>query len=616
MAKIVNIEHIILLLSLYKVIGADDVTSAFVKDISKTFNLKSPTILHIKDEVPIVCWTYQWVLCLSHEDNENELVEHIVFLHKLSKQDSLIFLDNNDDLLKYLALFRSNYPIFMPLKLASRKQLKLDSNIIFFETLGTEIRLVDIFAVNGGNLITLEMGIWNERVGVKLKQHLSRWDRRRDLMGAVFRNTLWEFEFWAKFVYDKYGTIIGSRGWFQEKLFYVTEGLNFTIKIVEEMMLVNYTKTYVTCEKLLLLNLTDICSGGLPIRFPTLGGKETPLQLSIATGWNVNTLIAGVQTRTAIDAWSYVKVFDYPTWLIYFSMLIMLYLGVTFINTVSLSKHADQSTFYDNFVITLLFVIQQGNHPTCEQTAARRFLTITMSILTFLVFICYSNDITAKMTVGSPTHPVRAFEDVLDQGYEVITVGNHFYLDLKDSKIGTAKHSVYKQYFEEYDDEIQEWETQPKTLGQKEAVEDVEKWWEGAEENVNWALEQIIIDNNKLLYAVVNAGGTKINEGKVVPLKMEDSIKVYGGFWFGVDSEYLSMFNHYFLKGLETGIFKRLDITYNAHLKPPIKIGLTEPGPLGINNVIFLFSFLGVAALLSFIIAVLEIWVKKMNMVT
>ena len=42
------------------------------------------------------------------------------------------------------------------------------------------------------------------------------------------------------------------------------------------------------------------------------------------------------------------------------------------------------------------------------------------------------------MTAGSPPHPVRTFEDVLDQGYQVISVGKHYYTDLKDSKNGTC----------------------------------------------------------------------------------------------------------------------------------------------------------------------------------
>ena len=77
-------------------------------------------------------------------------------------------------------------------------------------------------------------------------------------------------------------------------------------------------------------------------------------------------------------------------------------------------------------------------------------------------------------------------------------------------------------------------------------------------------------------------------------------------------SEYLSMFNHHLLKAFETGILQRLDRIWKV--QPPIKIGLTEPEPLGFHNVMFPFSFLAVTIIIGVVMAVVEKVVDKIKM--
>ena len=87
---------------------------------------------------------------------------------------------------------------------------------------------------------------------------------------------------------------------------------------------------------------------------------------------------------------------------------------------------------------------------------------------------------------------------------------------------------------------------------------------------------------------------------------MEDTVFTSYGFQLRPESEYLSVFNHILLKGVETGILKRLDQVWNPHRKPPIRIGMTEPESLSINNVMFPFSYLGVAIIIALSIAFIE----------
>ena len=87
-------------------------------------------------------------------------------------------------------------------------------------------------------------------------------------------------------------------------------------------------------------------------------------------------------------------------------------------------------------------------------------------------------------------------------------------------------------------------------------------------------------------------------------MKMDDAWYTNIGFGLQKDSEFMAIFNHYLLKAYENGILNRL---YLFHIdQPDIKIGLNEPEPLGIDNVMFPFSFLAVGFITSMAIAAIE----------
>ena len=104
-----------------------------------------------------------------------------------------------------------------------------------------------------------------------------------------------------------------------------------------------------------------------------------------------------------------------------------------------------------------------GEH-TSANGLAIRVLSLTMAMLTFLMFMYYNCDITAEMTSGPPGIPVKNFEDVLHHGYRFIfrplmTLPLHMYIpcrvntyspyyqsQLAGEKPGTPKHTVYEKY--------------------------------------------------------------------------------------------------------------------------------------------------------------------------
>ena len=56
-------------------VNGEDTISSFIKDMMATFQLTSPTIVYGGDEAPDICYTDQWVLCLSSQVTQNDLKE-------------------------------------------------------------------------------------------------------------------------------------------------------------------------------------------------------------------------------------------------------------------------------------------------------------------------------------------------------------------------------------------------------------------------------------------------------------------------------------------------------------------------------------------------------------
>ena len=68
--------------------------------------------------------------------------------------------------------------------------------------------------------------------GLKFPEFKRKWDRRIDLKGATLINCIGDYAGrWFSFIKGKEGEILGTKGWFQDILFYITERLNMTIEI-------------------------------------------------------------------------------------------------------------------------------------------------------------------------------------------------------------------------------------------------------------------------------------------------------------------------------------------------------------------------------------------------
>ena len=260
-------------------------------------------------------------LCVTNDANSTELAGHLAMIHKDREQDVLIFVGSpgHEQLLIELtklvpSMFTSNCPVFMPRDYSTMIKLRLDSNIIFHEVVtgtGTEFDLVDIFAIKDGPPIKLEVGKWDVDSGIRLLNSISRWERRTDLKGASLVNSFWTNELWSEFIKDNDGTIVGSRGYIQDLLFYITDSLNLTIKTIEYTYPSNLLEngSWTAGRGLLQRKEIDVMSQGSVI---SLGGRfachgefvECPIptmQLpTVLVASSPNARTTGAQDRTLL----------------------------------------------------------------------------------------------------------------------------------------------------------------------------------------------------------------------------------------------------------------------------------------------------------------------------
>ena len=437
-----------------------EMLETFVIDVIETWQLLSPTIV-FQDEMPTMCMKHQWILCLTIDMGIFETAEHLDRIFKTRKQDGIIFVgdEGHGQLVRQLVkvtpfIFSSNCPVFMPADYTNDIRMRLDSNMIFYkeESLGT-YKLLDKFAVKGGPIIVLELGYWNVDEGVFLQASMNRWDRRTDLKGATLRNCLLDNSYWANFKRDESGNITGSKGYFQDMLFYITEKLNLTIETVggkfeRPKLLENGSWTGLMGS--IQRKEVDVLSMGMGINLQ----RSYVVDFPISTDRQAITLIAAIPKGAAPNMWVYVRVFGIYQWMIFLILLTCLGVALSLLNVFSkdemerelrtergVSKFNQLKTLASSFALVYLYAIQMGDHTSSRQTALR-LLTITASMLTFLMFVYYTGDITSEMTSGPAEIPIRTFEDVIHHKYKVIAISDYDRRVLQAAKPGTAKNIV------------------------------------------------------------------------------------------------------------------------------------------------------------------------------
>ena len=376
----------------------------------------------------------------------------------------------------------------------------------------------------------------------------------------------------------------------------------------------------VNCGKLLCYIINDPCWGpgkefdvashgaGLSLDF-----VSPSYDFSLPTFRVPVTLIAAKPKGTAPNMWVYARVFGIYQWILY--IVLLTFLGVVLLMQKMLIKDDLDGRSETNervnlnygsftrFALVYIYAIQMGNHPRSKLLTSR-ILTLTTSFLTFIVFTYYVTDITSEMTSGPPDIPIRQYEDVILHDFNVITVHFQWENMLRDAGPGTAKSKVFDNSFRF----IKPKELTPQAYQEASIL----------------ALNEVIRDRKTLLLMMSNINVLKsMNQrrgrdeefhqllNQVFALNMDDSWFATFTFALSKNSEFLPIFDHYLLKEKESGVFKRLfKMRWASHEE---NFEMMEPQPLGFNNVLFCFIFLGFGVLLSIVCATIELIKNKIR---
>ena len=573
---------------------------SFLGALIDTWQLRSPSIIS-EGDFPAICVRRQWLLCLSDGlGSSSELAEHLISIHQHRRLDGIILVGNrgHEKLLSELAKESSTpltsiCPVFLPISYKKEINLRLDSNIVFYEKEGAaSYNLYDIFAIKGGPPITLGIGKWDSSNGIILEKHINRWDRRTDLEGATIVNVLANNIGWSEVERDnKTNKIIRTFGYFQDMLFYITDRLNMTI----ENKQVGWTNkllengSWTGSMKSLDEKEADVATSGLGISLQRSAYIDYPM----ATDRQPLILHAAIPKGSSTNMWVYVKVFGLLQWMLYFALLILMALGLYIINILfddddGMSfgtKRGSNSNYklgsvFSGFALVFLYNLQMGSHPTSKYMAAR-MLTLTVSTITMLFFVFYTGDITAAMTSGPAKVPVKSFGDVIAYDYQVVTGSGYFENVLRTAKNGSSMNEVYTTRY----------------LGNMETKKD--------------ALAHALTDPKILYYDIYSLVTPRELVKQTFRLQMTDAVYGAGTVCLQKDSEFLQIFNHYIIKGHETGFFNRLFRTYHNDLYIKTVFEMVEPEPLGFNNVVFCYSCLAIGICLAIITATFELAMGK-----
>ena len=561
-----------------------EVFDNFIGDVIETWQLRSPTIL-VEGELPNVCMTHQWLLCLSNNQGTIDLRNHLDYIQQSRRQDGVIFSDDEGmaTLIKATShsLYRSPLPVFMPIKYADLIELRLDSNVLFYRSLGgEEITIVDMFAVKDGKPIIRELGLWKMSNGLKLFYRKNRWDRRTDLNGAEVTETVFLDDNISKLVYN-HGTLVASFGLHADRLHAFADTVNLKIRTIRTYdgrfgkqmrngswngnvgMLTRKDADVAfrlawTLQRDMFIDYVDALK--VPLGGYTLIGKKTRLK--------------------ALDMWVYVGVFGFLQWGLIVTSLLLVFLTLQLCHLVCIEEDVRLSEeVVTGFNIVFLFLIQLGRHPE-RGPKTRRLLYLVTGVMTYLIYAYYTTDVTAQMTYREvEDNPFRSFDDVSkNTDIKVITVkGSSWESHIRNSYPGTTKHGVYKGRMENND-----------------------VWYD----TIDAAIDAVLSDPSSNTY-FYGHNVLAFSHPELRSVKMLDTSVVSAGMGLQKGSEFLDLFNYQMIKLAEVGIIKRINMNWPDTSRNE-DLGIAEPGSLGFNNVLFPFTQLTLGILTACLSACME----------
>ena len=152
------------------------------------------------------------------------------------------------------------------------------------------------------------------------------------------------------------------------------------------------------------------------------------------------TLMAKKLATSVPNVWVYMSIFSPVAWLCIGCLLISIALLLSFFGWFD---PASNSSMGLTLSACYKMLLQMSTNLEIE-FASSKFLFMAGSLYAYLMFVIYTADLTANMTVRSNKVPVRNFYDVLEEGYQVYVWEDAVAHQVLANAIpGSAMHEVY-----------------------------------------------------------------------------------------------------------------------------------------------------------------------------
>ena len=210
--------------------------------------------------------------------------------------------------------------------------------------------------------------------------------------------------------------------------------------------------------KMLLSDEADIAAASLSRTWE----RDSAVTFGISVMEGEYILIAPQRKTVAINIWVYMEIMTGNTWALCGAMTIIFAIAFTIINvsgTNNLHQRDDSEGFsiINGMGVAIMFILQQ-TYTICLRSVSSRMLFVTAAFGSYFLFVYYSADLTARMTLVPPPLSIKSFGDVIQHGYDVITFeASSWHGLLKTALPGTAMSQVFKDKMEGDPNYIIEW---------------------------------------------------------------------------------------------------------------------------------------------------------------
>ena len=510
-------------------------------------------------DMPFCSGAYFPITCIQYDNGElQEVLDHMQSEENVYNP---VFVSDGDHKKLIKALndlnplsFAGNQVWAMSLENTHFLHLRLDNNILFYaEAASGGFSVYESYSVKGGSPTTSQLFEWRKAEDQKnSKRPIRLLERRWNLNGVMIKNAA------IKYNDDIYTDLLSE----------LQVQLNFNIQTVEPNKIQTWGKlkngTWSGLVGMLFDKRIDLTEGWMIIS----ADRTIGLGYSWATSVRVFTLCTAKTTRKKINVMAYAKVFPADV------LLIALTLSIVTVICFSVLSH---ESIWQSLTLMLRLLIQIGYDLPVKNRPSKMVLLVA-AVYTYLFFVYYSGDLTAKMTSEPAKLNIRSFEDVETEGYKVMisAIGHTDYKIIKNAPEGSAMRRIFDagDILVEPDD---------------------------------WADDMGQMPPKTVFFAPPTTCEKKFIN--CVPLDIVDKVSFFKALAFQKDSEFIALFNHYILRMKENGVIAALKKRrWGKHDKD---YEMVEPFELGYDNVLFPYAWLAFGVIIAVSLVFGEVIVKK-----